>query len=185
MADVLLIEGCDFESYPPGGQLSFAKQMVKVYGGRLALVGLAINDEPLGVWMQKRFGDLSVPFYAVARRRPSPRRPTIPARLSWYCQLRLHRRGILSLGIRNVFVEAPEVLLGVSDWPWNSLCFRFAGVTNLMTFSRYAWGPPFAPLFDRLMFKKLKRADTILASADDQRIDELVSRSHGRIQRSR
>jgi len=42
MPDVLLIEPCDFERFPVGGQLSFAKQMMTTFGNRLALVGSAL-----------------------------------------------------------------------------------------------------------------------------------------------
>lgn len=49
----LLIEGCDFVDYPTGGQLSFARQMMRTFGNRLALVGISTDDTPVGVWLKK------------------------------------------------------------------------------------------------------------------------------------
>lgn len=42
--EFLLIEGCNFIDFPAGGQLSFARQMMRAFGICLALGGI-FNDD--------------------------------------------------------------------------------------------------------------------------------------------
>jgi glycosyltransferase involved in cell wall biosynthesis len=59
----------------------------------------------------------------------------------------------------------------------------FAGVENPLKISRYAVARRIWPVFDWALFSALKRANLILACADEEAIGKLVQRSHGRISR--
>lgn len=183
--DCLLIEGCDFVGFPPGGQLTTARHMMKAYGDRLALVGICTDDTPVGRWVERVFDGRPFLFYGVGRRRPSAKRPLVPARLSQYLRLSRHRDGVLSLGVRAAFLQGPEELMVASRWGLDSVCYRFPGVANPLAMPRYAWGRLLARSFDRRLFDALDRTHVILASADERAIGELVARSRGRLRRDR
>lgn len=183
--DCLLLEGCDFERFPAGGQLAVARQLMAAYGPRLALVGIATGDVPVGRWVERDLGGIRFPFFATGRREIGARRPRVPARLSRYLGLQRHREAILSLGTRAAFTQAPEDLLAVAGWGLDRLCYLFPGVENPIAAARYPWARPLAGLHDRLLFRALGAADAVLASADDEAIEGLVARSRGRLSRSR
>lgn len=182
MQSVLLIEPCDFANYPVGGQLTFSKQMLKAFPDQLALVGISGDETPVGRWLHKEFHGRSVKFFSIAHRNPSPNRPFIPTRLQSFCQLRRHRRNILSLGIRSAFIQAHEVMLAVWDWGLENICYRFPGTENPLKISRYRWAKPFARIFDALFFASLGHAELILAAADSSAIESLTKRIRGRLQ---
>lgn len=183
--DCLLLEGCDFDRFPAGGQLAVARQLLTACGPRLALVGISTDDTPVGRWVEREVDGRRFAFFATGRRDVGAGRPPVPARLSRYLGLVRHRRAILSLGVRAAFTQAPEDLLAVAGWGLDRLCYCFPGVENPLAAARYAWARPLAALHDRLLFRALLRADTVLASADDAAIDGLVARSGGRLPRSR
>jgi glycosyltransferase involved in cell wall biosynthesis len=182
---VLLIEGSDFETIPAGGQLAMVRALLKLFGDRLALVGMNRGDGPTGRWIQKEISGTAYPFFPVANLELSGKRPFIPARLRFYTGLRRWKHNILSLGCKAAFIQAPEALLAASYWDWNSLCFWFPGVENPLKASRYPYAKPLWRLFDNALFSALDRANVILAAADDEAINALVSRSNGRLERER
>ena len=182
---VLLMEGSDFETFPAGGQLTMARCLMKLYGDRLALVGLTRGSEPVGRWTRKEIGGVSYWFFPVSRREPSAGRPLIPARLEFYRGLRRHREGVLSLACKAAFLQAPEALLAVQGWDWDSLCFWFAGVESPLKVSRYPIPGPIRRWFDRALFSALDEVDVILAAAGESAINTLVLRSNGRLARER
>lgn len=184
MADVLLIEPCDFCQFPVGGQLSFAKHMMRAFGSRLALVGICTDDTPVGRWCTKSFDGVQYNFLAIAQRTPSDRRPFIPARMKAYLHIKKYKRQIMTAGIESAFIQAPEVLMAVSDWGWDSLCFRSAGLKNPLVLGRYAWGKLFARTFLEVWVHSLKKANVILAAADDRLIDDFVTSTGGKLTRS-
>ncbi|HTM48093.1 MAG TPA: glycosyltransferase family 4 protein [Bryobacteraceae bacterium] len=183
--EVLLIEGSDYETFPAGGQLTMARCLIKLFGDRLALVGETAGDEPAGRWTKKEIAGAPRWFFPVHRRRPMARRPLIPARLRFYASVKRYRKEIESLGCRSVFLQAPEALMAVAGWNWDSLCFWFPGVENPLKVSRYWWARQFCQAFDYLMFSALDRASVVLAAADENAILKLVARSKGRLNRER
>jgi glycosyltransferase involved in cell wall biosynthesis len=185
LPDALFITGCDFQSYPAGGQLSFARQMIRVFGPRLALIGVSIDDTPVGRWVSKKFYGIEYKFLAVGHRRLSNKKPFIPARITDYLEIKKHKKQILSLGIKSAFIEAPQILLAVHKWGWDSLCYRFAGVENPLKISRYEWGRLFAEPFEKSFFSALENVDVILACADTKSIDDLIKRSGGLLSHDR
>lgn len=182
---VLLIEGSDFETFPAGGQLAMARALMKLFGNRLALVGMNRGKGPLGRWTRREISGTSYLFFSVANGVPSGERPLIPARLKLYTALRRFKSKILSLGCKAAFTQAPEALLAVSHWPWDSLCYWFPGVENPLKKSRYPFARPLWQSFDAALFSALDRASVVLGAADDSAINELISRSNGRLSRER
>jgi len=182
---VLLVEGSDFDTFPAGGQLTMARTLMKLFGDRLALVGMTSGDEPVGCWATKEIAGNTYWFFPACRRESSSRKPLVPARLEFFRGLKRHRDEIMALGCRSAFLQAPEALVAVSPWNWESLCFWFAGVENPLKVSRYWFAAPLRRWFDRAVFTALKRVDVILAAADESAIGALVSRSRGRLARER
>ena len=185
LPDCLLLEGCDFEQFPAGGQLAVARQFLAAYGPRLALVGIATDDTPVGRWVERAIDGRTYRFFATGRRSVGAGRPLVPARLARWAGLVRHRRAILSLGVRSAFTQAPEDLLAIAGWGFDRLCYCFPGVENPLLASRYPWARPAAALHDAALFRALGKADAVLASADEPAIEALVARSRGRLSRDR
>jgi len=182
---ILLIEAVDYRGFPLGGQLTFAKNMVKAFGGRLALVGISTDDTPVGKWIDKEFDSVKVPFFSFGRRRAASGRPLIPARLSAFLDLRKHRKAILGLGIKRAMMLAPETILSTVSWGWDRLCYVYASADNPLTISRYPGAAVFAKVFEGMTFRAVSCADLILAHADNSAIEALCARSRGKLPRDR
>ncbi len=95
MPDVLFIEPCNFLDFPVGGQLSFARQMIRVFGARLALVGISTDETPVGQWVKRTFDGAVCDFLSVGHWRPSARKPLLPRRARAYGDIVRHRRQIV------------------------------------------------------------------------------------------
>ncbi len=183
--DCLLLEGCDFDRFPAGGQLAVARQLMAALGTRLALVGISTDGTPVGRWVERELDGRRFHFFATGRREVGAGKPLVPARLSRHLGLLRHREAILSLGVRAAFTQAPEDLLAVAGWGFERLCYCFPGTENPLAEARYAWDRPLAESHDRMLVRALRRADAVLASADDDAVDALVARTGGRLPRSR
>lgn len=185
-ANVLLIEDCDFDSYPHGGQLSFAKNMLKAFGNRLALVGVSTDSTPAGQWVERQIGNQRFSFFGVKTVDKSHNgKPLIPLRVSYYLALRKYMRDIRSSGIRNIFAQGAEVVFALANYDWQSFCYCFPGVKNEVEFSRYKWARLFSKPYEYAFFKSLRKAQVVLASSDRKAIENLVSRSKGALEKSR
>jgi Glycosyltransferase len=182
---VLLIEGSDFETFPAGGQLTMSRALMKLFGDRLALVGMNRGNGPIGEWTLKEIGGRLYWFFPVTRRNVSGRKPLIPARLSFYAGLRRFKRKILSLGSKAAFIQAPEALMAVAYWNWHTVCFWFPGVENPLNISRYPFAGKLSRAFDKAFFRALGRVSVVLGAADEVAIRALVSRSNGHLSRER
>jgi len=181
---ILLIENCDFSAYPPGGQLTFARNLIRAFGDRLALVGVATDGEPVGEWIEREFEGRRIPFLAVGRADPGVSRPILPARLRFWLRLLRHRRRILASGARHAIALAPETLMAVHRWGLE-VCYHFSGVENPLRHSRYGWARPLARWFDARHLKIANQASVLLAHADRQAIESLIARSRGRLDGAR
>ena len=181
LPDVMLIEGSDYETFPVGGQLTMVRCLMKLYGPRLALVGMSKGDEPIGQWIEKSIDGIPYWFLSVCRRQPAAAKPLVPVRVTFFRALRRFRRQILEKGCRNVFVQGQEVLLAVADWEWDSLCFDFPGVENPLSLSRYWYGQHLAALYEKRLFAALDHCDVVFATADKAAIARMIARSQGRL----
>jgi glycosyltransferase involved in cell wall biosynthesis len=183
--NVILIEPCNFEDFPVGGQLSVAKQMISIFGNRLALVGISTDETPIGRWVKKKFDGVEYDFFAVGRWIPSSRKPLVPARITAYLQMKRYKKKIMSLGVKSAFIQSPEILMAGHKWGWNSICYWCAGLGNPLDMPRYRWGKLLAGLFFKKWINSLAKADVILAAADDKLIDAFVTRSGGALAKDR
>ena len=177
--DMLHIEACNFIDKPTGGQLTFSRQLIKIFGNRLALVGWAsANSEPIGRWFEKMIDGIKYQYFAIGPEKSSKIKPQIPLRLTTWLQMKRHLPMILSIGIPNIIIREHAILMAmVSNHEYN-ICFYFPGVDSPLSISRYAWAKPFGRLFDKLFFQSLsQKTKCVLAAADKPAIDELKSRA--------
>lgn len=181
MPDALYIEPCNFEDFPVGGQLSFAKQMIRVFGSRLALVGISTDDMPVGRWVKRSFEGRVCEFLSVGRWRKSTRKPVIPLRARAYYDIMRYRKQILSIDTRSVFISAAEALLATHKWGWNNLCFLFPGLDSPLHMPRYRWAKQFEGLFDSWFMSALRSASLLLAAADETAIKEFTAAAGGKM----
>jgi glycosyltransferase involved in cell wall biosynthesis len=178
---VMVIEACDFDEFPMGGQLTTVKQLLSVFGNRLALVGVSTADEPVGRWTKKCLDGVEFDFFSIGRVDPVIKKPPIPRRLETYIRLKRHRKGILSLGATAGFVIAPEVMLAIEGWGLR-VAYTFAGVENPLTMPRYPIGRWIAGPFERRFFAALAAgSELIMAAADEKAIQAMKDRSRGRL----
>ncbi len=182
---VLLIESCDFISFPTGGQLSSAKQLLSAYQDRFALVGICTDKTPVGKWVLKSIDGVNYWFFGIGRRFVSAQKPFIPERIKSALQLAFYKKKILNFGCEIVFTQSPELLIVCSFWALRNICYQFPGVENPLHMPRYRWGKLFANIFDKLLFSALKKVDLILACADSNSIDRLISRSNQKLEKKR
>src|SRR5258708_4001168 len=105
---VLLIEGSDYTTFPAGGQFAMARCLMKIFGDRLALVGMTAGEEPIGHWTRKEISGVAYWFFPVCQRELSAKRPLVPARAQFFAGLRRYRANIQSLGCKAAFIQAPE-----------------------------------------------------------------------------
>jgi glycosyltransferase involved in cell wall biosynthesis len=182
--DFLIVEACDFQGYPGGGQMQQAIMLMKAFAEKAALVGVTTDDFPVGKWGEREIGGRCFRYFSIGRRERRFSRPLFPDRMVNLAQLLPYRKAILSLGIGKALLQAPEMLLACGHWGWESLCYWFPGVNNPLAHPRYRWGRAFQGLFPRIFFRVLRKADVILAAADDvslRRLKETHSRLlHGR-----
>ncbi|MDH7598091.1 MAG: glycosyltransferase family 4 protein [Sedimentisphaerales bacterium] len=178
MPEAILVDPCNFVDYPTGGQLSFAKQLMKAYGDRLALVGVSTDCTPVGCWMAKQFDGHKFMYLSFCRCTHTHKRPLVPGRLKAVAGLMRYRRQIFGLGVRNLLTQSPEALISLSNLPWESICYCLAGAENPLRRSRYHWARSLSKLFDRSWIKSLRRADVILACADRPSIDRFLQERH-------
>jgi glycosyltransferase involved in cell wall biosynthesis len=175
----MVIDACDFVEYPVGGQLTTIKQLISVFGNRLALVGISTADEPVGRWMKKHIDGVEFDFFSFGRVDPTIKKPRIPRRLYTYLRLKLYRKGILSLGVNAAFIIAPEVMLTIEAWGLR-IAYTFPGVENPLAMPRYPVGKWLAAPFERRFFSALaQRSELIMAAADRKAIEGMKERSGG------
>ena len=183
---VLYIDQWDYQSQRSGGTYAFTKQMLRVFGNRLALVGTCTNEFPVGRWIRRRINGQEFDFFGT-HRLPFPHdpKPLVPYKVTGYLALRHFMSAIRKIGIRCVFTQLPEVMMAVSHYHWSSVCFRFTGVGNPVATSRYHWARVFGGTYKKRLFKSLKWADRILVTADDRAIEDAIQHSEGRLERSK
>lgn len=181
----LLIEGGDFSGYPIGGQFTFASELVRLFPQQFALVGISTDHTCTGKWLVRQVHGIDHLYFSIGHRIISEKRPIVPARWSIYRGLRRHQKAILGLGLRAAFIQSPEILMAVSQWEFDSVCYRFAGVGNVLSVSRYKWAHLLGVCFEKRFFRAFASVERILATADEDSIQELVVRSKGLLSRDR
>jgi len=174
-----IIEPCDFIDYPVGGQLSFVRQLIQCYNPEeVSLVGITCDPGmPVGHWTVLRLDGLDFPFFAVEYRRHQSERPLIPGRLTFLLGFQRWRKRILELSGRNIFIQSPEVMIGLRKIQAVNMCYCFPGVENPLSMPRYWWGKVFEKPFYRIFLDGVLNCSTVMASADEAAINDLKHRN--------
>lgn len=176
---ILLIDFSNFEDFPIGGYLTFARNMMSSFGGELALAGITTSaNDPLGRWFKKSIDGVEHDFFAMTRYNSAKIKKIIPDRLVNFLLLKYYKRKILKIGINNVFMQRPESLIAISDSAKN-ICYSFAGMDNPLVISKYSYAGLLANWFDSRFFKKIGHAKAILARGDEEAINQMLGRSNG------
>jgi glycosyltransferase involved in cell wall biosynthesis len=186
MKKILLIDFCNYQDYPIGGHLTFARQLMNGFGSQLSLIGITTsNDIPIGKWIKNKIDNREFDFFALARYDKGRTKHIIPDRIACLFLLRFYRKRILIKKFKNVFIQRPEIIIATKDFGYKNICYRFPGTENALKTSKYRMAGYFAGLFDKLFFNGLKHVALILASADEAAISGMISRSKGLIVRDR
>jgi len=176
---ITYIQGCNFEDYPIGGQLTFAKNMLNAFGNDLILVGISTDDTPVGRWVKKEINGIVYDFLSVDRKAVITKKSLIPQRIVFYFKIRKYKKLILQKQSDIIFTRTPDVILAIKRWKFKKRIFCFAGTGNPMALSQRWYGRMFARFFDGLFFPGLSKVDVILAAADTEHIKDAIKRSKG------
>lgn len=176
---ILVVDFTDYEDYPIGGYLTFARNLMESFGQDLALAGITTSsDDPLGRWFKKIINGIEYDFFAMARYKRARTRNIIPDRLVNYFLVKYYKKRILGIGINNIFIQRQESLIALSDNDRN-ICYSFPGLENPLSISKYSYANTLAKWFERRFFREVIHANIILARGDDQAISDMLSRSNG------
>lgn len=176
---ILIIDFSNYEDFPIGGYLTFARNMISSFGNTLALAGITTSrQDPIGKWFKKTINDVEFDFFAMARYGSTKTKKAVPDRLVNYLLVKHYRKKILGLGINNLFLQRQESLLAISDCKRN-ICYSFAGMDNPLVNSKYSYGSLLANWFEARFFRKIGVANVILGRGDDKAIQDMLSRSNG------
>lgn len=183
--DFIFFTGDNGIDYPKGGIISFTRQMMHVFGNRMALVGITTDDSPIGKWMTKELDGEEYLYFSIARVNKNTIKPFLPQRLTGYLNLKKYKNKILELGVKNAFVQNSHFLLAINNWDIPNKAYIFHGVTNPLEKPRYLFAKWLAPAYERIMFDRLKSYNTIFAAADNNDIKKLVKRSKNKLIREK
>lgn len=181
--EFVYIESSNFDNFPTGGTLSFSKQMLKVFGNRMALVGFVTDKTICGKWVIKEFNNVPYYFFGIQKiNNREGKKPLIPARLTSYFYLKKYLKEIQSINVEKVFTRTPQFAIALSNSKFLNKCFCFAGTTNSVEISRYSILRKLAYKYEKKLFNSLKKFNVILASADKEAIKSLIQRSNSLLQ---
>lgn len=184
MKRILIIDFCNYIDYQIGGYLTFAQNLILVFGNQLALIGITTEkNDPVGAWFKKIINGKTYDFFALARYNKRNTKYLIPDRLKCYFLLKYYKRKILFRTFNNVIIQRQEILPAIKGFGFKNICYRFPGVENPLSISKYWFGNYFASYFEKLFFSSFTGVTTILASADEDAINEMISRSKGKIKK--
>lgn len=181
---ILILDFCNYDDYPMGGYLTFARNMMFSFGNSLALVGITTSSsDPIGKWFKKEIGGIEYDFFALAFYSKLKTKHILPDRLVSYFLIKYYQKSIRKTGIQNIFIQRQEVLQAVRNMEFKNICYCFAGLENPLAISKYKYAHYIADFFEQSFFKCLKGVSTILASGDEDAIAEMIQRSKGIVSR--
>jgi len=179
---ILIIDYSNFEDYPVGGYLTFAKYLMRSFSEPIALIGItSTRDEPIGIWFRKIINGIEYDFFALKRYNKTKTKHIIPDRLMSYLTLRYYKKEILKKNFQNVFIQRQEILPAVKDFNFSNICYRFPGLDNPLVNSKYKFARFLPGFFDKIFFPSLKNAKVILATGNDKEIEGMIVRSRNLI----
>ena len=181
-AKILLFDFCNFQDYPIGGYLTFARNLMLSFSNELALVGITTEkDDPILKWFKKKVNGFEFDFFALARYDKSKSKHIIPDRLICFILLKLYKKRILQIGVQNAFIQRPEILIAVRNFAIQNICYQFAGLENPLRISKYWYSRYFATYFDKIFFDNFRNVKVILAAGNEDEINRMQIRSNGAI----
>jgi glycosyltransferase involved in cell wall biosynthesis len=182
---ILILDFCNYDDYPMGGYLTFAKNLMVSFGNELVLVGISTDsNDPIGKWFKKNINGVFYDFFALAYYSKAKTKHILPDRLVSYFLIKYYQKAIMEINIQNIFIQRQEVLQAINDREIKNICYCFAGLENPLAISKYWYAQYAARFFEQKFFGCLKEANTILASGDENAIVEMIQRSNGRISRN-
>ena len=175
--DAIYISPGDPYGAPRGGQTAFAIQALDAFGSRFALVAPDESGRsPTGAWFLSEWRGSPIWRFNIGSYAPKDksRRPLIPRRVVFRKLIAKHLPAIRKIPTLNLFCDSPELLGILRRYEWSSFCYRFAGLSNPVAFSRYPHLRFLARLFHFRMINDLAglKPDALLASADRASIEE-------------
>lgn len=168
----ICIEGCDYNSFPLGGTLTFAKHLIASYGSEVALVGSVDENEPVGIWFDREINGVIYKYFGICnvdqiKNTKIPRRILTAYYLAKYC------KKINTFPVKRIFTQSPHLVFVLRYFKWESFCFCFAGLGNSVALSKFKFARIFGVIYENTLFRYLeKHADLILAAADNHAINE-------------
>lgn len=180
---ILIIEDCNFEDYPTGGQLGFVKSMMSSFkDGELLLAGISTDRTlPVGRWTSNVIDGRKYDFFSIRCCEKTSKKPLIPRRISAYILFRKYMKKILMAEYDRIFIQAPEVLFALPKSVLTITALDSPGVGNPMSIARYKWARCLAKIYDRCYFPKFSLVRYKFATASIKEIGEFVKRSKGLI----
>lgn len=179
---ILLLDFCNFQDYPIGGYLTFARNLMLSFSNELALVGITTEkDDPILKWFKKEINGFEYNFFALARYDKSKSKHIIPDRLICFILLKMYKKRILKIGVQNAFIQRPEILIAVRNFAIQNICYQFAGLENPLRISKYWYSRYFATYFDKIFFDNFRNVKVILAAGNEDEINRMEIRSNGTI----
>jgi len=181
---ILILDFCNYDDYPMGGYLTFAKNMMFSFGNNLALVGITTTTEdPIGKWFKKEINGVVYDFFALAYYSKTKTKHIFPDRLVSFFLIKYYQKSILKKAIPNAFIQRQEILQAINRFGIKNICYCFAGLENPLAISKYWYAHHAAQFFEQKFFKCLQKVKIILASGDEDAILEMIQRSNGSISR--
>lgn len=181
---ILVIEGCNYIDYPLGGQMNFMRDMRKVFGNDLALVGITTEKEtPVGKWCKKIIDGVEFDYFSTSYHEKSNKRPIIPSRITGFINTKKYMKRILSIEFDYILLQAPEVFFALPKDVLDRTLMRMPGVGNPLSISRYSYGKFFAKIYDNYFSKRASKLSKILATANEEAIQDFLKRGKDRVKR--
>lgn len=169
---IFYFEASDFQSYPLGGTLSFAKQFIENIEAEIWLIGFGSDTEPRGKWTTKIINNRKFNFFSIASV-SQVKKSKLPKRLYSYFVLKNYISTLYNFNPELVFTQTPQFVFLLSKYKWNKFCFCFAGLGNSVALSKFKALRVFGKLYEKQLFKSLiKSCHVILAAADQDAINE-------------
>ena len=177
MPDVLLIEPCNFEDFPVGGQLTAAKQILSALGERVALVGVTTDlNVEVGKWAKINIDGVDYDYFPAIRIKHSNKKPLIPMRIQWYLSLKFYSSEITSIGAEYAMTQSIDSLCFALKNRFRVCCHWSAGLNNPFKYTRYKYAKLCGFLFGKFWANKLKKVDILLAAADSRTIGKFKAK---------
>ena len=108
------------------------KQLISQYSpDEILLIGFTCDPNiTVGAWCKLNIDQQIYRFFPVQYRNQEINRPFLPARMSFLIQFLRWRHLLLPAITDSVFVQAPEVMIGLLGVSVTNLCYCFPGVEN-------------------------------------------------------